>query len=87
MPSTGHTIGMKTAVSVPDKIFKEAEHYARLMGKSRSALYSEALTEYLASHSPDSVTDALNEVCRELDTPQNEFSRTASRRILARMPW
>lgn len=87
MTATGYTIGMKTAVSVPDRIFKEAEQYARRVGKSRSALYSEALIEYLARHAPDSVTDALNEVCRELDTPQNEFSRTASRRILARMPW
>lgn len=87
MTESSYTAGMKTAISVPDKIFREAERYARHAKKSRSALYSEAMAEYLARHAPDSVTDALNKVCRELDPRADEFSRVAGRRILARTPW
>ncbi len=87
MPASGYTAGMKTAISVPDRIFKEAERYARRVRKSRSALYSAALAEYLARHAPDAVTDALNQVCHELDPQIDKFSRAAGRRTLARTPW
>jgi len=36
---------MKTAVSIPDNVFKKAERLARRMKKSRSELFSNALTE------------------------------------------
>jgi metal-responsive CopG/Arc/MetJ family transcriptional regulator len=36
---------MKTAVSIPDRIFREAERHARRSKKSRSQLYAEALVE------------------------------------------
>ena len=83
----GYTMGMKTAISVPDKIFREAERYARRVRKSRSGLYSEALAEYLARHAPDAITDALNQVWSALDPQPEIFSREAGRRILARTPW
>src|SRR4051812_18924866 len=55
----GHTVGMKTAVSLPDRVYREAEGYARRTRKSRSQLYAEALAEYLARHAPDEVTEAM----------------------------
>ena len=54
---------MKTAISLPDRVFREADRHARRTGKSRSQLYAEALAEYLARHAPDAVTDAMNQVC------------------------
>ena len=48
---------MKTAVSVPDDIFEGAERLARREGRSRSEVYSAALREYVARHSPDEVTE------------------------------
>jgi len=38
---------VKTAISLPDTIFFEAENIAQNLGVSRSALYQKALTEYL----------------------------------------
>jgi predicted DNA-binding protein (UPF0251 family) len=38
---------MKTAISLPDVIYFEAEETARNLGISRSALYLNALSEYL----------------------------------------
>ncbi len=59
---------MKTAVSIPNDVFREAERLTRELGKSRSQLYAEALKEYLARHDPDSVTAALNDVYDSLDS-------------------
>ena len=38
----GYFLDMKTAISLPDEIFEEAERLARWLKKSRSELYREA---------------------------------------------
>jgi predicted transcriptional regulator len=53
---------MKTAISVPDAIFKAGERLARRMKVTRSRLYSVALREYVEKHDDDEVTRRLNEV-------------------------
>ena len=40
---------MKTAISVPDAIFEEAERMAKRRGMSRSELYSKAVADYVNS--------------------------------------
>lgn len=83
----GYTSGMKTAVSVPDAIFRAAERHARRAKKSRSQLYAEALAEYLARHAPDEVTEAMNRVVDAVDTRPDHFVRAAARRTLAKTEW
>lgn len=53
---------MKTAISIPDLVFKSAEQLASRLRVSRSALYSKALTAFLEEHRDDLVTSRLNEV-------------------------
>jgi metal-responsive CopG/Arc/MetJ family transcriptional regulator len=53
---------MKTAVSLPDPLFEEADRLARQLGKSRSQLYAQALREYLERHREDDITRRLNEI-------------------------
>ena len=53
---------MKTAVSLPDPLFKAADQLARQLGKSRSQLYAEALREYLERHRDEDITRRLNEI-------------------------
>jgi metal-responsive CopG/Arc/MetJ family transcriptional regulator len=43
---------MKTAVSIPDDVFEEAERLAADLETSRSQLYSRALREFVSRHSP-----------------------------------
>ncbi|MDO8738698.1 MAG: hypothetical protein Q7J17_06995, partial [Candidatus Deferrimicrobium sp.] len=43
-----HTFGMKTAVSIPDKIFRSADSLAKRLGVSRSRLYADALADFLS---------------------------------------
>jgi metal-responsive CopG/Arc/MetJ family transcriptional regulator len=78
---------MKTAVSVPNEVFDRAERLAKRLEVSRSELYSRALREYLARHSPDEVTQALDRVCKDIDTSSEDFVREASRRILEATEW
>ncbi len=88
MPSeSGYTLGMKTAVSVPNEVFEGAERLAKRLKVSRSELYSRALREYLARHSPDEVRQALDALCEELDTGADELVREAGRRVLEATDW
>jgi predicted transcriptional regulator len=83
----GYTIGMKTAISIPDEVFQGADRLARQLSISRSQLFSRALKEYLSRHAPDSVTDALDRLCGEFDEEPDRFVAAASRRILERTEW
>ena len=78
---------MKTAISLPDDIFRDAERLARRLKKSRSQLYKEAVAEYVARHEPEAVTDALDRVAAEVDTRLDEFGSVAARRVLERSEW
>jgi metal-responsive CopG/Arc/MetJ family transcriptional regulator len=78
---------MKIAVSVPNEVFERAEGLAKRLEVSRSELYSRALREYLARHSSDEVTLALDRVCEEVDTDAGDFVREASRRVFEGTEW
>ena len=83
----GYTLGMKTAVSIPDEVFARVERLARRARRSRSAVYSAALQEYVARHAPDEITDAVNRVCETLSDERDGFATVAARRVLERTEW
>lgn len=78
---------MKTAVSIPDEVFEQAERIAARDGKSRSQVYREALEEYLVRRDPDAVTDAMNDVVADVGAEADEWSRSAARQVLSRSEW
>lgn len=53
---------MKTAISIPDTVFNDAEELASQLGLSRSQLYAKAIADYVARRRETSVTEALNKV-------------------------
>jgi predicted transcriptional regulator len=83
---------MKTAISIPDDLFADAERLAEALKKSRSRLYGDAVREYLARHSAERVTETLDALCVEL-APGGEpvssakFTQAAARRTLERSDW
>lgn len=83
----GYTLGMKTAVSIPDEVFEKAERLARRARRSRSELFSAALSEYVARHAPDEVTEAMNRVCEQVGHQQDAFVAAAGRRVLEKAEW
>lgn len=78
---------MKTAVSLPDELFEEAERLARRLGKSRSRLYRDALAEYVTRHDPDDVTRRIDEALVVAGDAIDPFVTTAARRGLGRVDW
>lgn len=60
----GYTRCMKTAISIPDRLFEAAERLAKAMGISRSELYQRAVAELLERHSAELVTRELDAVYR-----------------------
>lgn len=53
---------MKTAISIPDRIFRSAEQLADRLGISRSELYSKALAALVDEHQDSLITSRLNEI-------------------------
>jgi len=61
----GHTLGMKTAVSIPDKIFRSADSLAKRLGMSRSQLYATALADFLSRRQNQQVKERLDAIYGE----------------------
>jgi metal-responsive CopG/Arc/MetJ family transcriptional regulator len=78
---------MKTAISISDDIFEDAERLARRLKQSRSELYSRALAEYVARHAPDQVTENMDKVLAEVGEEADRFPARAARRALRRTEW
>jgi metal-responsive CopG/Arc/MetJ family transcriptional regulator len=79
---------MKTAVSIPEDVFHKADRLARRSKKSRSQLYSEALREYIARHSEDEITEAMNRAIDEIgEKSDSRFIDAAAAQALQRIEW
>jgi metal-responsive CopG/Arc/MetJ family transcriptional regulator len=53
---------MKTAISIPERVFQSAEQLALRLGVSRSELYAKAVAELIEKHRDDLVTSRLNDI-------------------------
>jgi hypothetical protein len=78
---------MKTAVSLPDEVFRQAESTAKQLRISRSKLYAMAIAEYLDRHQADSVTERLNQVYSKHDSKLEPALERAMLQTLAKDPW
>ncbi|MBF8291110.1 MAG: uncharacterized protein HW391_2078 [Chloroflexi bacterium] len=78
---------MKTAVSVPDDVFESADRLAQREHRSRSDVYSAALREYVARHSPDEITDAVDRVVEDVGRSPDLFVSAAGVRVLRDAEW
>jgi len=78
---------MKTAISIPDDVFADAERLAKELHASRSQLYTRAVREFVARHSPERVTALLDEVCADVPALPDDFVSAAARHGLRRAEW
>jgi metal-responsive CopG/Arc/MetJ family transcriptional regulator len=53
---------MKTAISIPDPLFEEAERLSKRLRIPRSQLYAKALKEYVERKRSKRIREALDEV-------------------------
>ena len=78
---------MKTAISIPDSIFYEAEAFAGKLKLSRSELYAIALTAFLEQQRSLDVTAKLNEVYSKVASKIDPEWRRAQASVLEVEPW
>jgi metal-responsive CopG/Arc/MetJ family transcriptional regulator len=78
---------MKTAISLPDRLFRSADALARKLEMSRSQLYATAVAEYVAKHQAAKVTERLNTVYSTEPGTLPKDLRSAQRRTLERTEW
>ncbi len=53
---------LKTAISIPEDIYRDAEDAAEKLGMTRSGLYSAAVADFLNRYRKDDIRTKLNEV-------------------------
>jgi hypothetical protein len=85
----GYTKFMKTAISIPDSLFEEADRLAKTRGWSRSELYANAVTAYVNSERFSGVREKLDAVygSNEEDSAIDPFLADAQARSLPREKW
>lgn len=69
---------MKTAVSLPDDLFRLIDLYARRSRLSRSEVLARAAREYLARKESGEILDAINRACDR--APESESEKAARKK-------
>ena len=78
---------MKTAISIPDKLFKAADQYAKSHGFSRSHVFAKAIAQFLEQHPSDHITKQLNEIYSEESAKLNETISTIQFNSIEKEEW
>jgi predicted transcriptional regulator len=82
-----YTLGMKTAVSLPDELFRLAERTARKLKMSRSQLYATAISEFIDRRQARKITERLNEIYSEESAKLDSALHRAQIKSLAKESW
>lgn len=80
---------MKTAISIPDEIFEQAERLAKTRGWSRSELYANAVSAFVSSERLSGVRERLDAVyggCPD-DSAVEPLLAEAQARSVAKEKW
>lgn len=80
----GYTQSMKTAISVPDEVFKEVEKFAKEHHYSRSEVFSLAVKDYMERYRSKQLLNTLNELYADIETPEDSSLREKAIRHYAK---
>ena len=78
---------MKTAISIPDRVFRAAEEAAERLSMSRSELYTRAVEAFLEACPAVDVTEKLNKVYAENSSGLDNGLAEMQRLSLPDDPW
>jgi metal-responsive CopG/Arc/MetJ family transcriptional regulator len=78
---------MKTAVSIPDKLFQNAERTAKKLGIPRSQLFAKALEEFISNHNKDRITEKLNDLYSKIQISASDVGIEMLRRTTNDDTW
>jgi metal-responsive CopG/Arc/MetJ family transcriptional regulator len=78
---------MKTAISIPDPVFRAADRIAKRKGISRSELYSRAVAALVRAEDDDVVTAELNRIYAASDSSLDSTLASLPALVLEREDW
>ena len=78
---------MKTAISIPDDVFSQAERFAHRRQMTRSALFTVAVDEYIHHHREDDVTRKLDKVYASEESSVDPVFAKLQSRSLPKEEW
>ncbi len=78
---------MKTAISIPDKLFMAADNYAKNVGISRSHLYAKAVAMFLEQQSTSQITKRLNDIYSTNSSKLNRSLATMQSSSMEKEEW
>ncbi len=78
---------MKTAISIPNNVFEQAESLARKLKISRSELFTEAVKVYLKENHTEDVTAKLDEVYENVNSNLDKTLLNAQTASLPKEEW
>jgi hypothetical protein len=85
--TTCYTQIMKTAISIDEMVYENAEETAGEMGLSRSRLYTLALEEYLQNHKGDAVMERLNRYYTDHKAVLDDDVKQAAYALFSQEDW
>ncbi|MEK7828247.1 MAG: ribbon-helix-helix domain-containing protein [Deltaproteobacteria bacterium] len=75
---------MKTAISIPDEIFRKADEAAKEYNYSRSELFTLAVKEFLEKIKSKRLLEAINEAYSEPEAPEETSLREKGKKYYSR---
>jgi metal-responsive CopG/Arc/MetJ family transcriptional regulator len=78
---------MKTAISLSDELFHQAEVVAKRLRISRSQLYAQALTAFLAQNNSQLITEQLNRVYSHTRAEVDPVLQSTQIDLLKQVKW
>jgi predicted transcriptional regulator len=78
---------VKTAISLPEDLFRRAEAAARKLRMSRSQLYAVAIAEFIERRQAAKITQRLNEVYSSEPAKIDSAVASAQSKSIEREPW
>jgi predicted transcriptional regulator len=78
---------MKTAISIPDEVFRQAEQAAKRLGMTRSELFTRAVRDFLGIRRERAITASYDEAFADGSDDLDQLRTEASRRSLLSVEW
>ena len=78
---------MKTAISVPDDVFKLSEKLAKKLRVSRSAVFAMGVRRLDEDLDKEAMIERINKVCEKVDTSVDPVVRDHASRKLREIEW
>ena len=79
-----YNTGMKTAISIPDEMFKEIEEITKECDCSRSQVFTMAVGEFLERRKSRKLLEALNDAYQKTEAPEETRARRQANAYHAR---